>query len=208
MSDEISIFGIAGSLRNDSYNRALMDAAMKMTPEGVKLEVFDDLASIPPYNEDLDWSPPPAVVDLKAVIRKASGALIVTPEYNHGIPGVLKNAIDWASRPKDDNVWDDMPVAVMGASRGKLGSVLAQYQLRQSFVYLNMHPINRPEVMIANAAEQFDGDGNLINETSINLIKELLAELTEAAWQYKERTHEQAFPGFRPQGVRSASSQE
>jgi chromate reductase len=107
--------------------------------------------------------------------------LIVTPEYNYSIPGVLKNAIDWASRPYGDSAWTDKPVAVMGASVGKLGTARAQYHLRQVFVFLNMHAVNQPEVMIGNAAEHFDAEGNLTNETTKELIRRLLRNLVDWA---------------------------
>ena len=103
----------------------------------------------------------------------------MTPEYNYSIPGVLKNAIDWASRPYGDSAWSGKPVALMGASTGVLGTARAQYHLRQSFVFLNMYPVNQPEVLISNAAERFDGDGNLTDETTKQLIRKLLQNLTD-----------------------------
>ena len=105
MNEEITIFGIAGSIRRHSYNRMALNTAKELMPGGVTLDIFADLAAIPPFNEDTEFMPEPIVVDLKARIRNASGVLIVTPEYNYGIPGVLKNAIDQASRPSGDNVW-------------------------------------------------------------------------------------------------------
>lgn len=105
--------------------------------------------------------------------------MIVTPEYNYSIPGVLKNAIDWASRPYGDSAWAGKPVAVMGAAVGKLATVRAQYHLRQLFVFLNMFPVNQPEVMIGNAAEQFDAQGNLKDEATKELIRLLLRNLLD-----------------------------
>jgi chromate reductase len=156
MNDEITIFGIAGSIRKNSYNRATLRAAGELMPAGVKLDIFDDLAAVPPFNEDTEFMPEPVVVDLKARVRNSSGVLIVTPEYNYGIPGVLKNAIDQASRPYNDNVWAGKPAAIMGASISMFGSVRAQYQLRQAFVFLDVQAVNQPEVMIPNAAENLD----------------------------------------------------
>jgi chromate reductase len=201
MNEEITIFGIAGSIRKDSYNRSALRAAKELMPAGVRLDIFDDLAEVPPFNEDTEFMPHPVVVDLKARIRNSSGVLIVTPEYNYGVPGVLKNAIDQASRPYGDSAWDGKPVAVMGASISMFGSARAQYQLRQSFVFLNMYPINQPEVMIPNAADQFDEQGKLTNETSRKLISQLLENLVDRALDYEQRTPELPFPGFRTRGV-------
>jgi chromate reductase len=138
MVDNFRILGFAGSLRKGSYNRSLLRAALELLPANVELEIFD-LEGIPPYNQDLDPQPPEKVRAFKAKIRAADALLIVTPEYNYSIPGVLKNAIDWASRPHGDNSFDDKPVAFMGASMGMIGTARAQYHLRQSSVFLNMH---------------------------------------------------------------------
>jgi chromate reductase len=179
MADTINILGIAGSLRQGSYNRSALREAQRLAPEDAQIEIFD-LAGIPVFNQDEELNPPARVAELKQKVRAANAILIVTPEYNYSIPGMLKNAIDWASRPYGDSAWDGKPVAVMGASVGILGSARAQYHLRQSFVYLNMYPINRPEVMIANAAERFDAQGNLTDQMSKDLIRQLLESLV--AW--------------------------
>jgi chromate reductase len=139
-------------------------------------DIFE-LDGIPVFSEDDERQPPPKVVEFKKRIREADAILLVTPEYNYSIPGVLKNAIDWASRPYGDNAWNGKPVAVMGASVGKFGAARAQYHLRQVFVFLNMLAVNRPEVMIGNAAEHFDAEGNLTDETIKNLIRQLLTNL-------------------------------
>ena len=175
----VRILGIAGSLRKASYNRAALRAAQGLVPADAVLDTFD-LEGIPPFNQDHERSLPPRVVELKAKIREADAVLLVTPEYNYSIPGVLKNAIDWASRPYGDNAWDGKPVAVMGASVGALGTARAQYHLRQSFIFLNMHPLSKPEVMISTAAQRFDEQGNLTDETSRKLVGQLLAALV--AW--------------------------
>ena len=128
-------------------------------------------------------------MELKKQIRAADALLIVTPEYNYSIPGVLKNAIDWASRPYGDSAWSGKPAAIMGASVGNIGTARAQYHLRQIFVFLNIFPINQPEVMIGNAPEHFDAQGRLANETTKDLIRQLLANLvswTRALQQGKE----------------------
>jgi chromate reductase len=142
------------------------------------MEIFD-LEGIPAFNQDLEQNPPPKVKEFKAKIRAADAILIVTPEYNYSIPGVLKNAIDAASRPYGDNPFEGKPVAVMGASIGMAGTARAQYHMRQTFVFLNMFPINHPEVMISYAQEKFDDDGNLKDEETKGLIKDLLRGLVE-----------------------------
>ena len=111
---------------------------------------------------------------------------MVTPEYNYSVPGVLKNAIDWASRPYGDSAWTGKPVAIMGASVGTAGTARAQYHLRQMFVFLNMHAVNQPEVMISKAHTRFDESGNLTDETSRKLIRQLLEELVKLATQLKK----------------------
>jgi chromate reductase, NAD(P)H dehydrogenase (quinone) len=179
MNGIVRILGIPGSLRKASFNRAALRAAQQLVPADATLEIFD-LDGIPPFSEDDERSLPPRVVELKARIREADAILIATPEYNYSVPGVLKNAIDWASRPYGDNAWDGKPVALMGASPGTLGTARAQYHLRQTLVFLDMHPINRPEVMISNAAQRFDEHGRLVDEKSRKLIGQLLAALV--AW--------------------------
>jgi chromate reductase len=179
MNTPLTILGIAGSLRQASLNRAALRAAQMLVPEGVKLEIFD-LEGIPPFNQDVEADPPERVVELKQAIRAADAILMVTPEYNYSIPGVLKNAIDWASRPYGDSAWEGKPVALMGASVGPLGTSRAQYHLRQVFVFLNMFALNRPEVMITNATRRFDESGNLTDEDTKAHIQKLLAALV--AW--------------------------
>jgi chromate reductase len=181
----ISILGIPGSLRQASYNKAALKAAQELIPAGATLEVFG-LDGIPPFNEDDERALPPRVVELKVRVREADAILIATPEYNYSVPGVLKNAIDWASRPYGNNVWDGKPVALMGASPGSQGTARAQYHLRQSFVFLNMYPLNRPEVMISNAAQRFDGQGHLTDEGLRTRIRQLLEALV--AWTRRLKT--------------------
>jgi chromate reductase len=184
MSRPVTILGIAGSLRKGSYNRAALRAVQQLAPETCRVEIFE-LDGIPPFNQDEEGNVPERVTALKQAIRAADAILIVTPEYNYSVPGVLKNAIDWASRPYGDSAWEGKPVAVMGAAAGPLGSARAQYHLRQIFVFLNMFPVNRPEVMISAAQEKFDVQGNLINETSRKLIRQLLENLV--AWTLRLR---------------------
>jgi chromate reductase len=176
MSSPLTILGIAGSLRKNSYNRGALRAAQELTPEGATLEIFE-LDGIPVFNQDDDQNPPEKVKELKARIRAADAILLVTPEYNYSIPGVLKNAVDWASRPYGDSAWQGKPVAVMGASVGGLGTARAQYHLRQVFVFLDMFPLNKPELMIGNASQKFDAAGNLTDADTRKSIRALLEAL-------------------------------
>jgi chromate reductase len=180
MAASIHILGSAGSLRRQSYNRSALRAASHLLPQGATLEIFE-LDGIPGFNEDEEQNPPAKVVELKKRIRAADAILFVTPEYNYSVPGVLKNAIDWASRPYGDSAWAGKAVAVMGASIGMFGTARAQYHLRQMFVFLNMYAINQPEVMIGNAAERFSADGTLTDDKSKELIRQLLSNLVEWA---------------------------
>jgi chromate reductase len=179
MADSIKILGIAGSVRKASFNKSALRAAQKLVPEGASLEIFD-IDGLPGFNQDDEKNPPAKVTELKAKIRAAGAILFVTPEYNYSIPGVLKNAIDWASRPYGDSAWTGKPVAVMGASVGVIGTARAQYHLRQVFVFLDMEAVNQPEIMI-NASKSFDDQGNLTDQTSKDLIKKLLASLVKKA---------------------------
>jgi len=176
VNNPVTILGFAGSLRKGSYNKALLRAAVELVPSDAKLEIFD-LEGIPPFNQDLEKQMPDKVKEFKRKIKIADAILIVTPEHNYSIPGVLKNAIDWASRPYGDNSFEGKPVAIMSASTGMLGGARAQYHLRQTFVYLNMHPINKPEVIVTFASQKIDENGWLKDETSRRLIKELLENL-------------------------------
>ena len=178
MRKPVRILGIAGSLRRESYNRAALRAATELVPEGATIDIFE-LDSIPGFNQDEEQNPPAKVVELKRQIREADAILIVTPEYNYSVPGVLKNAIDWASRPYGDSAWNGKPAAIMGASIGSIATARAQYHLRQMMVFLNMFPINQPEVMIGNAAERFDAEGNLTDDATKDFIRQLLQNLVE-----------------------------
>lgn len=182
MDKKVHILGFAGSLRQQSYNRAILAAALEMVPDNATLEVFD-LEGIPPFNQDLEQQPPERVKEFKAKIRSADAILIATPEYNYSIPGVLKNAIDWASRPYGDNAFDGKPVAIMGASIGMLGTARAQYDLRRSFIFLNMFPLNQPEVMVPFAQDKADSNGRVTDEKTRKKIRALLESLV--AWTKK-----------------------
>jgi chromate reductase len=184
MNQPTRILGIAGSLRRQSYNRAALRAATQCAPEGVVVETFD-LDGIPGFNEDLEKSPPAQVVELKRRVRAADAILFVTPEYNYSVPGVLKNAIDWASRPYGDSAWSGKTAAIMGASVGMLGTARAQYHLRQCFVFLNMQPVQQPEVLIRECANKFDAQGNLTDDAAKKLIGTLLVNLMTLAKKLK-----------------------
>jgi len=179
MDKIINILGFAGSLRKGSYNKALLRAALELVPKDAKLEAFD-LEGVPPFNQDLENDPPQKVKEFKAKIRAADAILIATPEANYTLPGVLTNAMNWASRPYGDNAFDGKPVAVMGATVGMLGTARAQYHLRQSFVFLNMVPVNQPEVMVPFAQEKIDKDGKVTDQKTRGKIGELLETL--ATW--------------------------
>lgn len=180
MAEPVRILGIPGSLRKDSYNRALLRVAGLLLPADARLETFD-LQGIPPFNQDEERNPPVRVAEFKARIRAADAILFVTPEYNYSVPGVLKNAIDWASRPYGDSAWQGKPAALMGASVGTLGTARAQYHLRQILVTLDMPTVNQPEVMIAKAADRFDERGGLSDDISKQLIRRLLEALVNLA---------------------------
>lgn len=182
MGQQVKVLAFAGSLRKGSYNKALLRAALEVKPEDMTIEVFD-LEGIPPFNADNEKQPPQIIVDFKSKIQAADALLIATPEYNYSVPGVLKNAIDWASRPNMGNPLEGKPVAIMSASTGRLGGARAQYHLRQTFVFLNMHPVNKPEVMLSDAPHNVDQDGNINNEVTLTLIRQLLEAL--AAWTKK-----------------------
>jgi chromate reductase len=182
MNKELVILGFAGSLRRGSYNKSLLNAALELVPEGARLGIFD-LDGIPPFNQDLEQKPPTKVKEFKKRIKDADAILIATPEYNYSIPGVLKNAIDWASRPYGDNAFEGKPVAIMSASGAMLGGARAQYHLRQTFVFLDMYPINRPEVIVAFADEKVDKQGRVSDEKTRQKIGELLKNLV--AWTRK-----------------------
>ncbi len=178
MNSLVSILGICGSLRKASFNRLALRAAQTLTPPDSKLEIFD-LHEIPMFNQDDESNPPAAVVEFKKRIRAADAILFSTPEYNYSIPGVLKNAIDWASRPYGDNAWSGKPAAVMSAAPGLFGGIRAHYVLLQSFVFLNMNAMTQPEFAMGKANEKFDAQGNLTDEPSRKLMTQMMANLVD-----------------------------
>lgn len=163
-SETLRVVGIAGSLRQASYNKALLRAAQELAPERLKIEIHD-LAGVPLYNEDVEAAGvPQAVLDLRQAIADADGLLIATPEYNHGVPGVMKNALDWLSRPPRKSALQGKPTALMGATPGTTGTARGQSQLRQSFVFTDTPAMLQPEVLVGRAHERFDAEGRLTDQ--------------------------------------------
>jgi chromate reductase len=186
MAQTVRILGISGSLRKGSYNTALLHAATELLPEATTLAISDDIALLPHYNEDLRGAGLPAeVVNFRAQIAAADAVLIASPEYNYSIPGPLKNAIDWASRPPDAP-FNDKALAIMGASPGMLGTARMQYHLRQVAVFLNMHVVNRPEVFVAKASEKFDSHGTLIDAGTRKVVGDLLLALRQLVLRLRD----------------------
>lgn len=173
------ILGISGSLRKDSFNTAALRACSERLPAGVTMSLFD-LAPIPLYDEDVRaLGLPEPVQQLREQIRAADAMVIATPEYNYSFSGVLKNAIDWASRPPEQP-FDGKPIALIGATPGGLGTSRAQYHLRQVFIYLNGRVLNRPEVFISAAPGKFDASGKLTDAATGDNLGKMLAALVES----------------------------
>jgi chromate reductase len=174
------IVGIAGSLRQGSYNRALLRAAKALAPAEMEIEIAE-LAEVPLYNGDVEAAgDPPGVVALKQTVGAADGVLFATPEYNHGVPGVMKNAVDWCSRPAGKSVLTRKPVGIIGASQGIIGSARGQAQLRTAFTFTNSYCLPQPEVLVGRAQDKFDAEGRLTDEATSKFLAGYLVEL--AAW--------------------------
>lgn len=176
--EKLRVLGFAGSLRIESYNKAILRAAVELTPEDMEIETFD-LEDLPFFNQDFENDPPEKLMEFKEKIRAADGILIVTPEYNYSIPGVLKNAIDCASRPYGDNAFNGKPVTFMGGSTGMLGTARAQYHLRQSCVFLNMFPMNLPEIMVPFVDKKIDEHGRLADAVTRQFIADHLRAFSQ-----------------------------
>jgi len=178
------VLGIAGSLRKASFNRALLRAAQELAPKEMEITVFD-LAPIPAYNEDVEKQGEPGpVAALKDAIRAADALLFVSPEYNYGIPGVLNNAIDWASRPPGNSPLNGKPAAIMGASQGTGGTIRMQMALRQTFLFTETYALVKPEVLVARAQDKFDAEGRLTDEKTREFVGKLLAALVPWAQRF------------------------
>ena len=174
-----TVVGFAGSLRRGSYNRALLRAAIELAPDALHIETRE-LDSVPLYNADVEAAGvPPSVEELRAAIRQADALLIATPEYNHGVPGVLKNAIDWLSRPPRGSALNGKVAAIMGASPGMTGTARSQSQLRQAFVFTNTYALLQPEVLVARAHEKFDADGRLVDQATRDFLGTFLQQFAE-----------------------------
>ena len=169
------ILGIAGSLRRASINRGLLRAARDLAPAGMSIVEFD-LGPLPLYNADDEVDPPAAARELRARVRAADAVLFVTPEYNYSVSGVLKNAVDWGSQPRGQNVWDAKPAAILGAANSVVGTARAQAHLRQSLVALNMDVCNR-ELLIGGAGK-FDTAGDLVDPETRDAVRDFLAAWT------------------------------
>ena len=184
---ETRVAAFAGSLREGSFNRALLRAAAEEAPEGMSLEILE-LSGVPLYDADLEAEGVPEPVRIfKERIGAADGLLIATPEYNYGMSGVTKNAVDWASRPPRGGVLDGLPVAVMGATPGNWGTARAQAMLRQSFVFTNSPCMLRPQVLVARAGEKFDDEGRLTDETTRGFLRTFLEALSEWIARHRPR---------------------
>ncbi len=174
-SDSLHVLGISGSLRHASYNTALLRAAAELLPPEMTLETFD-LAPLPLFNQDNEKPFPEAVAELRARVAQADALLIATPEYNSSVSGVLKNAIDWASRPPKPPL-NGKPVAIMGVSTGNFGTVRAQLNLRQVLTHVGALPLGKPEVLVARAEQAFDAEGQLVDAAAREFLQKLLVAL-------------------------------
>jgi chromate reductase, NAD(P)H dehydrogenase (quinone) len=174
-----NVVGFAGSLRRGSYNRALLRAATELAPPALDI-VIHELDGIPLYNGDIEAAgAPPSVLQLGDAVRRADGLLIATPEYNHGVPGVLKNTIDWLSRPPRTSALNGKVAAVMGASPGTTGTARGQSQLRQAFVFTNTYALLQPEVLVGRAHEKFDAEGRLVHEATRDFLATFLQHFAD-----------------------------
>jgi chromate reductase len=181
----MTVLAILGSLRDASYNKMLLHAAEELKPANMTI-VEADIFDIPHYDQDIEDAGIPApVAKLKEQIKSADALLFITPEYNYSVPGVLKNAIDWASRPPTENPFVEKPASIMSASISMLGGARAQYHLRQICVFLDIYVMNKPEVIIPKAAERFK-DGKLVDESTRNHIAKQLSALEAFATRLKQ----------------------
>lgn len=181
----LHVVGIAGSLRKKSFNYALLLAARELAPAGLLIDV-QGIGDLPLYNEDLETQGPLLAVEaLRGAVGRAHGLLLVTPEYNHGVPGVLKNAVDWLSQPQRRSALEGKPVAVMGASTGVAGTARSQSQLRQAFVLTNSPVMQQPEVLVGRAHEKFDATGRLTDPATRQFVAVFLAHLGQWLTQQK-----------------------
>ena len=181
----LSVLAIAGSCRRRSFNRALLRAAIARAPDGVETREFDP-SRLPFYDGDVEAAGDPDVVaEFKAVVHAADLVLLVTPEYNGGLPAVLKNAVDWGSRPPRPQAWDGKPVAIMGATPGRLGTALAQRSLRESLAGLNAHVMPQPRVLLSGAGAVFDEDLELADGPTGKHLDRFMSAAAEWAYRFR-----------------------
>jgi chromate reductase len=181
---KIRIIGIAGSLRKGSYNKSILKAAKEACQEEAEIEIVE-IGWLPLFNQDMEKNMPKDVLEFKEKVKKADAVLFVTPEYNYSVPGVLKNAIDWLSRPYGNNSLEGKPAGIMSAAIGMLGGARAQYHLRQSMVFLDMRPMNMPEFMVSFAGDKIDENGKLKDEETRQKLKDYMAAFID--WIKKQR---------------------
>jgi chromate reductase len=187
----LRVLALPGSLRRNSYNRRLLENAARNAPAGIAIDVYSGLAAVPLFDEDLEASSgggPDGVRRLRAAIAAVDGILIATPEYNHSLPGVLKNALDWLSRPAPDEVLSNKPVAIMGASSGRWGTRLAQAALRQVLAATEAAVMPAPTLFVRDAAGLFDAHGNLTDSMTLKSLRKLLDSF--AGWITRVGTSE------------------
>jgi len=188
MTSPLRVLGVCGSLRAKSYNRALLHAAIELAPPEMVIEEYVGIGDLPYYNADLDVDGgPPSAASWRSAVGTADALLIATPEYNFGPSGVLKNAVDWASRPPATSVLHGKPIALMGASTGASGTARAQLALRQSFVFTQSLVLPAPEVLVFNAATRFDANLRLTDVASRDFVHRLLVRLLAFARQLQPR---------------------
>jgi chromate reductase, NAD(P)H dehydrogenase (quinone) len=183
--EKIRILGISGGGRKKSYNTALLQTAPGLVANDASLEIFE-VSTLPLYNQDLEHEMPENIREFKKKIRGSDAILFSTPEFNYSIPAILKNAIEWGNRPPNDRSWDGKPAAIMSASTGPRGGVRAQIQLRTIMVDLNMHPVNRPLLLVANAQDKFDVNLQLTDQETRETLRNLLASLVEWTRQLRK----------------------
>lgn len=175
--ESFKVLTLIGGISRDSLNKRFFNSIRKLELEAFDFDVFD-ISRLPYFSQDLENDPPDYVTNYKEKIRECDALLIVTPEYNRSVPGVLKNAIDWGSRPYGQNLWDKKPAAILGASIGNIGTFGAQHHLRQMFAYLNMYVLGQPEFYF-NASNAFDEGGNLINKSTVDLVRKFFESFRE-----------------------------
>lgn len=179
MTTQTRVVGFAGSLRRGSYNRALLRAVEELAPDAMAFEIVS-IDDVPLFNQDVEAAGVPAAVEkLRRAVAAADGLLISTPEYNHGVSGVTKNAVDWLSRPPRQSVLDGKPVAILGASPGITGTARGQSQLRQSLVFTNSPVLPQPEVLVYRAHEKLDEEGRLVHDSTRTHLEKFLAAFVD-----------------------------